>query len=172
MLRPKVDGAVNLHELTEGMGLSEFVLFSSAAGVLGSPGQGNYAAANAFVDALAQARRAQGLAGRSLAWGLWAAEGGMGGALGRASLARLERLGVGALGRELGLELFDAARGIEEALLVPVRLEAAGLRAQARSGVLPALLRGLVRVPVRRGERRTRAASGGCAGGRVGGVRR
>src|SRR5262249_23107357 len=68
VLRPKTDAALNLHQLTADLELSAFVLFSSAAGIFGGPGQGNYAAANAFLDALAQQRRAQGLAGQSIAW--------------------------------------------------------------------------------------------------------
>ncbi len=150
VMRPKVDGAFYLHELTAHLGLSEFVLFSSAAGSMGSPGQANYAAGNAFLDALAQYRRAQGMAGRSLAWGLWAQQGGMTSALDQASLARLARIGVLALEAEQGVELFDMTRAIDRAVLVPVRIEAAGLRAQARVGILPPLLRGLVRVPARR----------------------
>ena len=148
-MRPKVDGAFHLHELTAHLELSEFVLFSSAAGSMGSPGQANYAAGNAFLDALAQYRRAQGMAGRSLAWGLWSQQGGMTSTLDQASLARLARIGILPLEAEQGLELFDVTRTLDQALLVPLRVEAAGLRAQARMGMLPPLLRGLVRVPAR-----------------------
>jgi acyl transferase domain-containing protein/acyl carrier protein len=149
VMRPKVDGAFHLHELTADLELSEFVLFSSAAGLMGSPGQANYAAGNAFLDALAQYRREQGLAARSLAWGLWAQQSGMTSTLGEADLARLGRLGVIPLEQERGLELFDMTRALDQALLAPVALDTRVLRAAARMGMLPALLRGLVRVPAR-----------------------
>ncbi|WP_449344028.1 SDR family NAD(P)-dependent oxidoreductase [Streptomyces pactum] len=152
VMRPKVDAARHLHELTAGTELSAFVLFSSVAALIGSPGQANYAAANAALDALATVRRAQGLPATSMAWGLWADARGMAGELDGTDLARLERMGVGALPAELGLELFDRALGLDTALLVPVRLDPAALRAQARAGLLPALLRGLAPVPARRAE--------------------
>ncbi|MGR3939713.1 type I polyketide synthase, partial [Streptomyces sp. BRA346] len=163
VLRPKVDAAWNLHELTATTDLSAFVVFSSAAGVFGNPGQGNYAAANAYVDALAQHRRARGLAGTSLAWGLWADSSAMTGALDDADVSRMSRGGVAALSAAEGLELFDAARGAGEALLVPVRLDLAAVRAEAASsGVVAPLMRGLVRVPARRTAEAS-AASGALA---------
>jgi pimaricinolide synthase PimS1 len=158
VMRPKVDAALHLHELTAGMELASFVLFSSVAALMGTPGQGNYAAANATLDALAARRRAEGLPATSLAWGLWAEAGGMGGTLSEAELALLARLGIGALPAELGLRLYDQARRTGAALLAPVLFDQAALRNQARSGLLPALLRGLVRVPARRAE-----GSGGLA---------
>jgi NADPH:quinone reductase-like Zn-dependent oxidoreductase/malonyl CoA-acyl carrier protein transacylase/acyl carrier protein len=150
VLAAKVDGAWHLHELTEQLDLSAFILFSSAAATLGSAGQGNYTAANAFLDALAGHRRARGLAGTSMGWGLWAPDAGMAGQLGEADLARLERHGVSALSPEQALELFDVARQTDEALVLPIRLDTVALRKQARADALPPLLRDLIDVPSRR----------------------
>ncbi|MFE9847181.1 beta-ketoacyl reductase, partial [Streptomyces goshikiensis] len=162
VLRPKVDAAWNLHELTQGLDLSAFVLFSGAAAAFGAAGQANYAAANAFLEALAEQRRAEGLPAASLAWGLWAPQAGSSGEgmaarLDEADLRRIARDGVGALGAEEGLGLFDTAMTVDSAVLMPIRLDLAVLRAQAVSaGSTPALLKGLVRVPARRTlERRT-----------------
>jgi acyl transferase domain-containing protein/D-arabinose 1-dehydrogenase-like Zn-dependent alcohol dehydrogenase/acyl carrier protein len=146
---PKVDAAINLHELTEEMGLREFVLFSSIAGSIGSPGQGNYAAANTFLDALAAHRRVKGLPGVSLAWGAWEQTTGMTGTLSESGRARFGRVGIVHLSDEQGLELFDSARSIDESLLLPVPLEMSALRAQAKVGTLPPILRGLVQTPIR-----------------------
>ncbi len=167
VMRPKVDAAVNLDELTADTELSAFVLFSSVAALIGSPGQGNYAAANAAVDALAARRRAAGRPATSLAWGLWEQATGMTGGLEQAQLGRLERMGIGAMSNELGLDLFDQAQRRDEALLVPVRLDQPALRAQAKAGLLPALMRGLVRVPARRTQ-----ATGGSLAKRLAGVAR
>ncbi|MFT7837916.1 SDR family NAD(P)-dependent oxidoreductase [Saccharothrix sp. BKS2] len=123
VLRPKLDGAWHLHELTGD--LAAFVLFSSAAGVLGGPGQANYAAGNAFLDALAQHRRARGLPAVSLAWGHWGRSDGMAGGLDERDRARMAGAGIAALSEEEGLALFDAALGADEALLVPVRFDPA-----------------------------------------------
>ncbi|WP_165968991.1 type I polyketide synthase [Actinomadura sp. KC06] len=135
VLAPKADAAWHLHELTEGMGLSAFVLFSSAGGLVLAAGQGNYAAANVFLDALAVHRRAQGLAATSIAFGLWDVTTG----LTDAEMDRVARLGMPALTVETGLALFDAASFADEAVLVPVQLDRKALR--ARGDTVPALLR-------------------------------
>ncbi|UED87193.1 type I polyketide synthase [Streptomyces profundus] len=146
VLKPKADAVRNLHELTRDLDLSAFVMFSSAAGVFGGAGQGNYAAANSYLDALAQHRHAQGLPATSLAWGLWAG-GGMGGTLDDGDLDRITRAGVAALPVDEGLALFDTALALGEPLLLPMRMDLAAPRAH---GQVAPLLRGLVKPRVRK----------------------
>ncbi|MGP4115064.1 SDR family NAD(P)-dependent oxidoreductase, partial [Streptomyces sp. 4N509B] len=169
VLRPKVQAAVNLHELTRDADLRLFLMYSSVASVLGTAGQANYAAANAYLDALAAHRRSLGLAAVSVAWGLWSGEvGGMGSALGEADVARFGRLGVVGVSAEDGLGLFDATRGVDESLLVAARMDLAALRRRAeRDGVVPAPLRGLVRVSGRRAVEAGAAAGSGLLGAAV-----
>ncbi|HEX9355371.1 MAG TPA: SDR family NAD(P)-dependent oxidoreductase [Streptosporangiaceae bacterium] len=143
VLRPKADAAWNLHELTRHLDLSAFVLFSSYAALAGGIGQANYAAANAYLDALAQYRRAFGLPGVSLAWGFWAERSGLTGDLDSADLARFARAGLLPLPTEQALGLLDAASRVGHPLLVPARLD-------LRMSDVPPLLRGLVRAPLRR----------------------
>ncbi|WP_346159714.1 type I polyketide synthase, partial [Streptomyces mordarskii] len=150
VLRPKVDAAWNLHELTRDLDLSAFVLFSAIAGTLGGAGQANYAAANVFLDALAAHRHAAGLPATSLVWGLWAQSGGITGDLTETDLLRLARSGMRALTDDEGMALFDAARRTGRTLLIPARLDLAALRSAAGSGPVPALLRGLIRTTGRR----------------------
>ncbi|MFI1028337.1 type I polyketide synthase [Streptomyces sp. NPDC020951] len=150
VLRPKVDAAQHLHELTAGLELSHFVLFSSGVGTFGGAGQANYAAANAFLDALAHRRRAAGLPATSLAWGLWETTAGMSADLSDVDRRRLAQSGVLALTPPQGLELFDAAWHSDAATLVPMGLDPAVLRRKAADSTLPAAFRGLVRASLRR----------------------
>ena len=135
-----------LDELTRDLDLAAFVLFSSVAGTFGTAGQANYAAANAFLDALAQRRRAAGLPATSIAWGLWAQATGLTGEMSRLDVERLERSGLRAVESGEGLRLFDVASGHPEPALVAAALDLTGLRAQALAGTLPGLLSGLVTV--------------------------
>ncbi|MFD9545552.1 SDR family NAD(P)-dependent oxidoreductase, partial [Streptomyces sp. NPDC060022] len=139
VLRAKATAATNLDELTRDTELAMFVLYSSASATFGTPGQANYSAANAYLDALATRRRTQGLPGLSLAWDMWQQASAMTGHL-QDQLAR-------GLATEQGLALFDAALTRSTAHLVPVNLDLTGLRA---AGEVPALLRGLVAGRVRR----------------------
>ncbi|WP_307821812.1 type I polyketide synthase [Streptomyces coffeae] len=147
---PKVDGLLHLDELTRDADPSAFVVFSSAAGLLGSAGQASYAAANAALDALVRRRHALGLPGVSLAWGMWAAASGMTEGLDAGDRARLGRSGILELPTEDALALFDAAAEDDRAALAPVLLDTAALRGQAADGTLPPMLRGLFRAPARR----------------------
>ncbi|MEW1725181.1 SDR family NAD(P)-dependent oxidoreductase, partial [Streptomyces sp. NPDC093109] len=147
VLRPKADAAWHLHELTQDLDLNAFVAFSSVAGTFGGAGQGNYAAGNAFLDALAAYRRARGLPGVSLAWGAWDQSAGMTGGLDQRELRRGAEAGMTLLTPGQGIALFDAALATGEALVVPVRLDLPALRAR---GAVPRLLTGLVRTGARR----------------------
>jgi len=147
VLAPKVDGAWHLHELTRELDLAHFVLFSSLSGTLGAAGQGNYAAANSFLDALAHHRRALGAPALSLAWGPWSPQAnGMTKDLTETDVRRMSRAGMRPLSTEQGLALFDAAARTGDPVVFPVDLD---LSAQ-RDEDPPALLRGLVRRNVRR----------------------
>ncbi|MFT3864055.1 MAG: type I polyketide synthase [Solirubrobacterales bacterium] len=150
VMGPKADAAWHLHELTADLDLTHFVLFSSVAGTLGSPGQANYAAANAFLDALAARRRAEGLPATSIAWGLWRRGGAMAADLTQADLARIERAGIEPIDDERGLDLFDSALAAGPPVVLAVDLAAPRLRELAAAGFLPPLLAALVRVPARR----------------------
>ncbi|MHC5907414.1 SDR family NAD(P)-dependent oxidoreductase, partial [Streptomyces sp. S6] len=136
VLRPKVDGVLNLHELTRDADLAAFVLFSSVAGVLGSPGQGNYAAANAFLDAFAERRRAEGLPVQAQAWSFWEEISGM------TAVVRDRDFPDGTLPlpTPFALALFDEALRQDEPTLTLASFDLAKLRLRGT----PGLLRGLI----------------------------
>nr|QBG49767.1 PKS-I [Streptomyces spiramyceticus] len=165
VLRSKADAVRNLHEATLDRPLRAFVLFSAAAGLLGRPGQGSYAAANAVLDALAGARRAAGLPAVSLAWGLWDERAGMAGGLDDVALHRLRREGIAAMPPEQGLGLLDQALTAHRdgpAVLVPLLLDGAALRRTAKergAAAVPPLLRGLLPAALRHSSTGTPAAA-------------
>ncbi|MCG8922452.1 type I polyketide synthase [Lentzea sp. CC55] len=144
---PKVRAAGHLHELTRHLPLRWFVLFSSAAGVLGNAGQANYAAANSFLDALATRRRGDGLAAHSIAWGLWA--GGMGGRLGEEGEERLRRGGFPPITSSEGMAMFDTAVATAHPVLLALKVDRATARANASDASMSPLLRGLLGGPGR-----------------------
>ncbi|ORB82751.1 polyketide synthase [Mycobacterium kansasii] len=148
VLRAKVAAAWNLHELTRELDVSAFVMFSSMAGLVGSSGQANYAAANTFLDGLAAHRRAHGLPAISLGWGLWEQASDMTGGLGAGDRARLGREGVLALSSDEAMELFDTALIVDQPLLAPARIDLSALRAHAVA--VPAMFSDLVNAPTRR----------------------
>jgi acyl transferase domain-containing protein/acyl carrier protein len=164
VLRPKVDAAWHLHELTSGTDLAGFVLYSSIAGTTGSAGQANYAAANAFLDALAAHRVARGLPAVSIAWGPWATDNGMTAGIGTTDLARLARSGLVPLRPADGAALLDMALTAPVPAVIAARIDEATLRA----GGGPALLRGIAGTPT--GTGRDSASSGGTLARRVAGL--
>ncbi|MDM4723012.1 SDR family NAD(P)-dependent oxidoreductase [Micromonospora sp. WMMA1363] len=147
VLRPKLDAALHLHELTRDLDLAAFVLFSSAAGVLGNPGQANYAAANACLDAIARHRHRLGLPAVSLAWGYWTPVSTMTEHLGAADLGRNRRTGMSGLSAAEGMAILDATLGAADTL-VAAKLDVPALRRAAAGGdPIPPLLRGLAPPP-------------------------
>ncbi len=156
----KATAAANLHAVTADLPLGMFVLFSSFAATLGTPGQANYAAANAFCDALAAQRRARGLPAVSVSWGLWAAASGLTGRLDGTDLARISRLGITATGTEQGLALFDAAQRHRRPALLALNLDIRALAAQP-AGILPPPLRALAGAASAGAAARPTAAAGG-----------
>ncbi|MFF5173697.1 type I polyketide synthase [Micromonospora sp. NPDC000089] len=147
VLRPKLDAALHLDELTRDLDLAAFVLFSSAAGVLGNPGQANYAAANACLDAIARQRHRLGLPAVSLAWGYWTPVSAMTRHLGAADLSRNKRTGMRGLSATEGMALLDATLDAADTL-VAAKLDVPALRRSAAGGApVPPLLSGLVPAP-------------------------
>ncbi|MGW0395884.1 SDR family NAD(P)-dependent oxidoreductase, partial [Streptomyces sp. NPDC003042] len=155
VLRPKADAAWHLHELTKDLELSAFVLFSSSVGVIGGPGQSNYAAANAFLDGLAAHRAGLGLAATSLAWGLWGLSHGINEGLDENDLKRFGREGFKPVSPQEGTALFDSALAMSTSAVVALPVDLSAMRAH---GLVPPVFRALVRVPNRR------AAQSGGAG--------
>ncbi|OEJ34106.1 beta-ketoacyl synthase [Streptomyces subrutilus] len=161
---PKVDAVRHLDDLTRGMDLDAFIVYSSASSVFMGAGSAGYGAANAFLDGLMANRRAAGLHALSLSWGTWAHATNMTTHLSTDDQARMSRRanrdGVVALTPAEGMELFDAAVVSAQSLLVPVKLDLKGVRAGAAArGGVPHLLRGLV--PAGRQQARAGAAKDG-----------
>ncbi|MFI1371707.1 SDR family NAD(P)-dependent oxidoreductase [Streptomyces longwoodensis] len=160
VLRPKIDAAWNLHELTRDAKLSAFVLYSSVAGLLGTAGQANYAAANTFLDALAQHRSALGLPATSLAWGLWAGTSTISSGLGETDLRRLARIGLRPLSDDEGTALFDLALSGSRPVVALTGVDLDVLRRQGERAV--PVLRALAPRPA---ARRAGAGADGAPGG-------
>ncbi|MBL1102704.1 type I polyketide synthase [Streptomyces coffeae] len=149
VLAPKLDAAWHLHRLTRDRDPAAFVMFSSAASVMGNGGQANYAAANMFLNALAEHRRAEGRTAHTLAWGLLTAAGGMTGHLDETDLARIARSGNAPVSDEQALAFLDTALTTSHPTVVPARFNTVALRTRAATGPLPPILRRLVRTPAR-----------------------
>ncbi|MEV0292118.1 type I polyketide synthase [Nocardia sp. NPDC050710] len=164
VFRAKATAAWNLHRATAELELSAFVLYSSVAGVLGGPGQANYAAANVFLDALAAHRQRLGLAATSIAWGIWEQASGITGHLDEQDFARMRRDGLQPIGTEDGLAMLDAALVYGQSLTVAARLDVATIRAAGAQAAdaLPPALRGLLR-----GTRRAAESEGAGESGKL-----
>ena len=147
VLAAKADSAWHLHQATAGMGLSAFVLYSSVAGVFGAPGQGNYAAANCVLDALAQHRHTHGLPATSLAWGWWEPTSGMTAHLTHTDHTRMTRFGMTPITATHGMALLDEALTHPLPTLIPCPRNTTTLSTAGND--VPALLRDLVHTPRR-----------------------
>ncbi|MGH3877752.1 MAG: SDR family NAD(P)-dependent oxidoreductase [Actinophytocola sp.] len=156
VLRPKVNAVWHLHEITRALDLTAFVIYSSAAGVLGNAGQSNYATGNSFLDALARSRRSAGLPAASMAWGLWDQDSGMSTHVSGMARDQLARRGFPAITDEQGMGLFDAALAVEDPVTVPLRVDVGALR--SAGGQVPPPLRSLVRT-----QRRAATDEGGAS---------
>jgi acyl carrier protein len=146
VLRPKLDGALHLWQLTRDRPLPLFVMFSSLAGTIGAAGQGNYAAANLVLEGLARRWRGEGRTAIAVAWGRWAQDSGLTRQLSEIDLARLARTGLLPISSALGLSLFDAACASDQAALVATPLDRAALRARTVQD-LPAVFHDRVGMP-------------------------
>ncbi len=143
VLAAKADAAWHLDQLTRDKDLDAFVLFSSAAGVVGTPGQANYAAANGFLDAVAQDRHRHHRRATSLAWGYWETPTGMTAHLTSIDQARLTRNRFTPITTEHGLALFDAALPQQRPALVVSPFPPRALAGLARQNALPPVLSAL-----------------------------
>ncbi|MFJ4659048.1 SDR family NAD(P)-dependent oxidoreductase, partial [Nocardia sp. NPDC088792] len=161
VLSPKVDAGWNLHNATRDLNLDVFTVFSSMSGLIGAPGQANYAAANVFIDALMAIRHRDGLPAISMAWGPWTPEVGLTGTLTEVEIARLQRSGMPPLSVAAGMRLFDRALAADEPLIGLVRVDAARLAGQEN---VPPILAGIA------GSRARRTAAGEDTGIAVGGL--
>ena len=143
VMGPKVVGTRNLHEATKGLGLDLFVLYSGGASLLGSPGQANYCAANAFLDGFASWRRAQGLAALSIQWGAWA-DVGMAAGLGDAYLAQQAKEGIHRLPVGAGMDAMGRLFGLDRGSVGVLNVDWPRFVASLHGGTAPPLLSELV----------------------------
>ena len=169
VLRPKVDAAWHLHELTKDLDLDAFVLFSSMAATVGGPGQGNYAAANCFLDGLARHRAALGLPAVSIEWGLWEEASAVSAHLTPVILNRMAREGMRQIPTPLGTAILDTALAMDRPLVIGQPFDIALARAHAAHASVPALMRKVLRTQNRR-TAADRQSSGGALLDRLAGL--
>lgn len=135
VMEPKIMGALNLDQATSGLDLKAFVLYSSALGCVGSPGQGNYTAASTFLESLASRRRQEGLTATCINWGLWAEPTGMTSHLSGAAIETLaRRTGLRPVPTSVGLAMLDLA--VEGPVTSPIaaRFDGPEVVGQSRAG--------------------------------------